>query len=582
MNQDNRNLVLAIALSALLVIAYQIFFELPKQEKIAEQQIQNQENLQITNAFKDEQKSEILLEESANYSSNSPRISIDTEKISGSINLLGSKIDEVIFKDFRETIDPNSDNISFFNKLDTERPYFAEIGWVFDKMTEDEKKGRILWKTNDDILTENNSIKLIYESNNGLTIHRKINIDENYLFTFEDKLINKNTFPIDVIQYGRVKRSGTPKIDGLFILHEGLVGVIDENLREKKYSKLEDTDPIIGETQKGELKYIPEKKGGWVGITDKYWLAATMPSQNDKVKYFGYQHSYNKHNKYQAHWFGEALSIAPGESIETSAYVFAGAKKIDILDKVEKDINVYDFDKAINWGWFFFLTKPFFYALNWISNYVGNFGLAIIYLTIIIKLIFFPLANGSYRSMAKMKALQPKLTELRERFKGDQQALNKAMMEMYKTEKVNPAAGCLPIFIQIPVFFALYKVLYISIEMRQAPFYGWIKDLSDKDPTSFINLFGLLPFSAQNLPIPEFIQLGIWPILMGFTMWLQMRLNPTSPDPIQARIFAWMPVVFTFLLATFPSGLVIYWTWNNILSIGQQWLITRQLNNSKK
>ena len=582
MNQDNRNLVLAIALSALLVIAYQIFFELPKQENIAEQQIQNQENSQISDAFKGEKKSEILLEESANYFSNSPRINIDTEKISGSINLLGSKIDEVIFKDFRETIDPNSGNINFFNKLDTERPYFAEIGWLFDKMTDDEKKGRILWKTNDDILTENNSIKLIYESKNGLTIHRKINIDENYLFTFEDKLINKNTFPIDVIQYGRVKRSGTPKIDGLFILHEGLVGVIDENLREKKYSKLEDLDPVPGETQKGELKYIPEKNGGWVGITDKYWLAATMPYQNDKVKYFGYQHSYNKLNKYQAHWFGEAINIKPGESIETTAYVFAGAKKIDVLDKVENDINVYDFDKAINWGWFFFLTKPFFYALNWISNYVGNFGLAIIYLTIVIKLIFFPLANGSYRSMAKMKALQPKLTELRERFKGDQQALNKAMMEMYKTEKVNPAAGCLPIFIQIPVFFALYKVLYISIEMRQAPFYGWIKDLSDKDPTSFINLFGLLPFSAQNLPIPEFIQLGIWPILMGFTMWLQMRLNPTSPDPIQARIFAWMPVAFTFLLATFPSGLVIYWTWNNILSIGQQWLITRQLSNSKK
>ncbi len=253
-----------------------------------------------------------------------------------------------------------------------------------------------------------------------------------------------------------------------------------------------------------------------------------------------------------------------------------------MLDKVEEDLKVQRFDLAIDFGWFYFLTKPFFYALNWLSGYLGNFGLAILGLTVIIKILFFPLANGSYRSMAKMRTLQPKLAELRERYKGDQQALNKAMMEMYRNEKVNPAAGCLPILIQIPVFFALYKVLYVTIEMRQAPFYGWINDLSAKDPTSILNLFGILPYSVHNLPIPEFFQLGIWPLLMGLTMWLQMRLNPTPPDPVQARIFAWMPVVFTFLLATFPAGLVIYWTWNNLLSIGQQWLIMNQLNKAQK
>ena len=273
--------------------------------------------------------------------------------------------------------------------------------------------------------------------------------------------------------------------------------------------------------------------------------------------------------------------MSSGSEIETTSHLYAGAKKLALLDKVEEDIGAYRCDLAIDFGWFYFLTKPFFYTLNWLSKYLGNFGLAIIGLTIIIKILFFPLQNGSYRSMAKMRALQPKLTELRERYKGDQQALNKAMMEMYRSEKVNPAAGCLPIFIQIPVFFALYKVLYVTIEMRHAPFYGWINDLSAKDPTSILNLFGLLPYSVQNWPIPDFFQLGVWPIIMGASMWLQFRLNPTPPDPIQARIFAWMPVIFTFLLATFPAGLVIYWTINNLLSIGQQWLIMRQTNKAK-
>jgi YidC/Oxa1 family membrane protein insertase len=410
-----------------------------------------------------------------------------------------------------------------------------------------------------------------YSSNSNLEFKRIFSIDENYLITITDRVINKSNNEVILYPYGLVRRTGLPKVDGLFILHEGPIAVIDEQLREVDYDDLEDDgDEIISS----------EMKGGWIGITDKYWLAALIPDQKDKSE-FAFRYSKKSSGQWQGDWRGSSKVIIPGSEIETTSYLYAGAKKLALLDEVEESIGAYRFDLAIDFGCFYFLTKPFFYTLNWLSKYLGNFGLAIIGLTIIIKLLFFPLANGSYRSMAKMRALQPKLTELRERYKGDQQALNKAMMEMYKTEKVNPAAGCLPIFIQIPVFFALYKVLYVTIEMRHAPFYGWINDLSAKDPTSILNLFGILPYSVQNWPIPDFFQLGIWPIVMGITMFLQFRLNPTPPDPVQARIFAWMPVIFTFLLATFPAGLVIYWTINNLLSIGQQWFIMKQTNKSK-
>ena len=358
----------------------------------------------------------------------------------------------------------------------------------------------------------------------------------------------------------------------MFILHEGPLAVVDEKLHEVSYNNLiDDGDEIL----------TAEKNGGWIGITDKYWLAALIPDQSDKSE-FAFRYANRSSGQWQGDWRGSAKIIKPGEKVTVISHLYAGAKIVSLLDEVEEDLGAYRFDLAIDFGWFYFLTKPFFYALNWLSKYIGNFGLAILALTVVIKLLFYPLANGSYRSMAKMRALQPKLAELREHYKGDQQALNKAMMEMYKKEKVNPAAGCLPIIIQIPVFFALYKVLYVTIEMRHAPFFGWITDLSAKDPTSILNFFGLLPFSAQSLPVPDFIQLGIWPILMGFTMWLQMRLNPTPPDPVQAKIFAWMPFVFTFLLATFPAGLVIYWTWNNLLSIAQQWLIMNQMKKSNQ
>lgn len=571
MNQDNRNLVLAIVCSALLVIGYQIFFELPKQQALEEQALKEQKELILTapeNSSQSQQEVETSIKDEKII--NAPRISIDTPSIEGSITLAGARIDDIVLKNYTKNLDPQSSKIRLFERLDNQKPYFAEFGWI-GSGTVDLPNSSSIWTSNSSILEPGKPIILSYKSDNNLKFERIFEINENYLITITDRVMNNGSSEVTLYPYGLVRRTGLPKVDGLFILHEGPIAVIDEKLREVDYDDLvDDGDEIISS----------EMKGGWIGITDKYWLAALIPDQKDNSE-FAFRYSKKSSGQWQSDWRGSSKIISPGSEIETTSHLYAGAKKLALLDEVEEDIGAYRFDLAIDFGWFYFLTKPFFYTLNWLSKYLGNFGLAIIGLTIIIKLLFFPLANGSYRSMAKMRALQPKLTELRERYKGDQQALNKAMMEMYKSEKVNPAAGCLPIFIQIPVFFALYKVLYVTIEMRHAPFYGWINDLSAKDPTSILNLFGILPYSVQNWPIPDFFQLGIWPIVMGITMWLQFRLNPTPPDPVQARIFAWMPVIFTFLLATFPAGLVIYWTINNLLSIGQQWLIMKQTNKPK-
>ena len=571
MNQDNRNLVLAIVCSALLVIGYQIFFELPKQQALEEQALKEQKELIVTapeNSSQSQKEVETSIKDEKII--NAPRISIDTPSIEGSISLAGARIDDIVLKNYTKNLDPQSSKIRLFERLDNQKPYFAEFGWI-GSGTVDLPNSSSIWTSNSSILEPGKPIILSYKSDNNLKFERIFEINENYLITITDRVVNNGSSEVTLYPYGLVRRTGLPKVDGLFILHEGPIAVIDEKLREVDYDDLvDDGDEIISS----------EMKGGWIGITDKYWLAALIPDQKDNSE-FAFRYSKKSSGQWQSDWRGSSKIISPGSEIETTSHLYAGAKKLALLDEVEEDIGAYRFDLAIDFGWFYFLTKPFFYTLNWLSKYLGNFGLAIIGLTIIIKLLFFPLANGSYRSMAKMRALQPKLTELRERYKGDQQALNKAMMEMYKSEKVNPAAGCLPIFIQIPVFFALYKVLYVTIEMRHAPFYGWINDLSAKDPTSILNLFGILPYSVQNWPIPDFFQLGIWPIVMGITMWLQFRLNPTPPDPVQARIFAWMPVIFTFLLATFPAGLVIYWTINNLLSIGQQWLIMKQTNKPK-
>ena len=410
-------------------------------------------------------------------------------------------------------------------------------------------------------LTPATPVTLTYTNDKGLTFTRTIAVDNNYMFTVSDAVANAGSAPVTLSNYGRIARIGQPHTDGFFILHEGLIGVTGtEGLQEIKYSDLAEKRQI----QPGK------SQDGWIGVTDKYWAVAIVPSSaqpfQPRYAYFD-----DGRTRYQADFLTDPLVVEPGQSRTVETLVFAGAKETARIDAYQDERNIRQFDLLIDWGWFYFITKPMFYLIDFLFKMLGNFGLAILATTVVVKAIFFPLANKSYKSMANMKKVQPKLLEIREKYADDKMKQQQAMMELYKTEKINPLAGCWPILIQIPVFFALYKVLYVTIEMRHAPFFGWIRDLSAPDPTSLFNLFGLLPYD-----VPSFLMIGVWPIIMGITMFLQMRMNPTPPDPTQAMIFNWMPVIFTFMLATFPAGLVIYWAWNNTLSITQQGIIMKR------
>ncbi len=567
MNPDTRNLIAAICLSMSVLIGYQILFGEPAQQNVKkEQQLVDKNNEPSIELPKDNNTS---LTEVTKKTRNIDRINIVNDELEGSISLLGARIDDLVLKNYRKTLDPESDQIRFLKKIDEREPFFIQFGWSSpnkDKVP----NGNTVWKGSKSSLDSNNPVTLSWNNGKGLKFSQIISIDDNYMIKVIQKVKNETKNPVNLYPYGLIRRSGEPKTTDFFVLHEGPLGVFDGSLKEHSYSDLKETG------QKG-MSIKTEENGGWIGITDKYWMAALIPDQNTNSNFtFRYV---NNSASYQTDFLGELSKIPANGEIEITSRVFSGAKKLNLLDKYEEDLKIKNFDLAIDFGWFYFLTKPFFYALSWANNILGNFGLAILAITVVVKIIFFPLANKSYKSMARMRVLTPQLQQLRERFGNDRQKMNMEMMALYKREKVNPAAGCLPILVQIPVFFALYKVLFVSIEMRQAPFFGWIKDLSALDPTSIFNLFGLLPYSTDFLP--DFLNLGIWPLLMGATMVLQQRLNPKPPDPVQAQIFAWMPVVFTFLLATFPAGLVIYWTWNNLLSIAQQWIITRKINKEK-
>ncbi len=472
-------------------------------------------------------------------------------------------------KNYRVSLDEESENVRLFNRVSSQSPYFSEFGWVSQASDQPMPSAKTVWTLLDSELTPQKPARLSWDNGNGLTFLRTIRLNDDYLITINDTITSNLDTSISLNPYGLVRRTGTPATQGMWILHEGLLGVFDNTLKEWTYSELQD------DNQAG-FNYDSEEQGGWAGITDKYWLSAIMPQQSETVK-FSMRALPGSEDRYQADFLGKAIIVPAGGEVNWSGYLFAGAKKVDLLDKYEEELGVSHFDLAIDFGWFYFLTKPFFYAITYFNGLLGNFGLAIIAFTILVRLVLFPLANKSYRSMGKMRELAPKIQQLRESAGDDRTKMNQEMMALYKKEKVNPAAGCLPILLQIPVFFALYKVLYVSIEMRHAPFYGWISDLSAIDPTSLFNLFGLLPYSVDFLP--SFLSIGLWPVLMGITMSLQMRLNPPPPDPIQAKIFQYMPIFFTFLLATFPAGLVIYWTWNNLLSILQQWWITRNMRS---
>ena len=572
---EQRNLLLAIVVSVAILFGFQLVFSprtmLPDEENEPAQTgitqtptrdfVQSPPNDREDLSVPVDPSAErtVLLEEAA-------RIPINPHEegaaISGSIALKGARIDDVVLNRYQEEIEPNSPRIVMFSPLETALPYYADFGWVVDQGIEIElPDGETIWSADRDKLIPSQPVKLSWQNGQGLRFEREIAVDENYMFTITDRVINDGTRSLLLYPYGLISRTDEPDTLGFFILHEGPLGVFDGTLQELTYDDLRDNP---AETV--------QSTGGWIGITDKYWLAALIPDQNIPMTgRFFYTNTGNR-EKFQVDYLLEGKPLSPAGSIEVTNRLFAGAKVVTLLDQYESDFGIARFDLAVDFGWFYFLTKPLFYLIHYLTGYLGNIGLAILSVTVIIKLIFFPLANKSYTAMSKLKKLQPEMMKLREQFGDDKVRLNQEMMALYKREGANPLAGCLPIVIQIPVFFALYKVLFVTIEMRHAPFYGWVQDLSAPDPTSIFNLFGLLPYTP-----PEFLAIGLWPLAMGFTMWLQQKLNPAPPDPTQARIMMLLPVVFTFLFARFAAGLVIYWTWNNVLSILQQWVIMRRM-----
>ena len=491
------------------------------------------------------------------------RVSISSPRLTGSLSLVGGRLDDLILSDYHEDLDKTSPPIVLLSPSGAQNAYFTDYGWVGEGVTL--PGPTTLWTASAKTLSPEKPVTLSWNNGQGLVFKRTFAIDENYMFTITQEVENTGANPVTLFPFGLMSRHGTPEVTGFYILHEGLLGVFDETLQEVDYSDMQETNSVQNPTT-----------GGWLGITDKYWLVALVPDQKTPVTTrFTYRND-NGLEKYQADFLGQPLTVLPGASGEVTSHLFTGAKEVKLLDSYETDFGVARFDLAIDFGWFYFLTKPIFYTMIFINEHVGNFGVAILLLTVLIKLLFFPLANKSYVSMSKMKKLQPEMIKLRERFGDDKTKLNQEMMALYKKEKANPASGCLPMLVQIPVFFSLYKVLFVTIEMRHAPFFGWIQDLSAPDPTNAFNLFGLIPWDPTTV-LPEAMWIGVWPLMMGITMFLQQKLNPQPADPVQAKVFMFLPILFTFLLARFPAGLVIYWAWNNLLSIIQQKVIMTKM-----
>src|SRR5579875_3151101 len=496
-----------------------------------------------------------------------PRVAIDTPRLKGSINLVGAKLDDLTLLDYRENPDPSSPQIVLLAPDGTTTPYFAEFGWVPSDPKVKVPDTDTQWTSSGGALTPDHPIDLTWDNGAGLRFTRHYTVDDDYMFTVTQTVTNTGDTKVALYPYALDARKGEVPVSPTYLYKVGPIGVFDGSLDNYKYTDMKPDGPKFQST------------GGWIGFTDKYWLTALIPDQHEKLAANFHHVTQGGTDVYQVDYRGDERDIAPGASATISDRFFAGAKKLALLDHYGDVLGIPHFDKAIDFGWLYFLAKPIFMLLDFFYAHIGNFGLSIMLLTVLIKLIFFPLANKSYCAMSKMRALQPEMQKLRERFGDDKVKLNQEMMALYKRVGANPMAGCLPIIIQLPVFYALYQVLYVTIEMRQAPFFGWIRDLSAPDPTNTFNLFGLLPFDPTQ--ISSFLQLGIWPIIMGFSMYLQQRLNPPPPDPVQARLFQFMPVIFTFMLARFPAGLVIYWTWNNLLSIVQQWLIMRNTRLSQ-
>ncbi len=584
--QNNKNVLLATILSVAILLGWTWLIEKPRIEKEeAQRKIYTEQHQKVasTESFQKpnikestsdapiaakptetvlalKSRKEILSE------TQKDRVAIESENLHGSISLKGARFDDLTLAKYFEKSD-HKDEVSLFSPSESKDRYFADFGWVSSESALELPTPHSLWKSNSTKLTPETPVILSWKNKNNVEFAIKISLDKDYMFDVTQTVKNHSKSEISIASYGRINRVLAGVHKPVYILHEGPIGVFSDILHEATYKDL----------IKEKHQQFSSESGGWLGITDKYWLSSILPDRNLKYNAtFSYDSS-NQNNFFDSEFVGQEFKIAAGEELKFDHHLFAGAKKVRLLDQYSQQYDAKLFDRAVDFGWFYFLTKPFFFIIEFLSKFLGNFGLAILAMTVIIKLALFPMANKSFTAITKIKKLQPKIEAIRAKFKDDKLALNREIMDLYKREKVNPASGCLPILIQIPVFFALYKVLYVTLDMRQAPFYGWIRDLSAPDPTSIFNLFGLLPFEVTNN-----FTIGVWPILMGITMIVQQKLNPTSSDPTQAKILKWMPYVLTFVLAAFPAGLVIYWTWSNTLSILQQWFISKKLNSETK
>ena len=585
MDQDNqKNLLLAIVLSVGVLLIWQVFYAGPKlkedqerRQRVLQEQSQVQPGTPNTapvgtpgaapqpGAGVPSAAPMAPAATRAAAIETAPRVRIETPSLRGSISLTGGRIDDLVLVKYHETVDPKSANVELFSPSGAPHPYYAEYGWVAGPGVTQPMPGRdTLWRAEKDApLTPSSPVTLVWDNGQGLVFRRTIAVDADYLFTVTDEVQNKTAGEIVLHPFSLISRHGLPKTEGYYILHEGPIGVMgDAGLQEPNYPDL---------LKEGGTKTF-KQTGGWLGMTDKYWGSALIPNQKTAydAKISGTK---GAREYFQTDFLMAGVPIPAGGQASSTSNLFAGAKQVALLEAYQEKLQAKNFDLLIDWGWFWFITKPLYKLLHWLSQALGNYGLAILATTVLVKGAFFPLANKSYELMAKMKKLQPEMEKIRERFKEDRVKQQQELMALYKNQKINPMAGCLPIALQIPVFFALYKVLFVTIDMRQAPFFGWIKDLSAPDPTSLFNLFGLLPYH-----VPDMLHVGVWPLIMGMTMWVQMQLNPQQPDPVQQKIFNWMPVIFTFMLASFPSGLVIYWAWNNVLSLLQQYTIMRKNN----
>jgi YidC/Oxa1 family membrane protein insertase len=572
MMEKNRNYYIAIVLSVLIVFVWQFFYMGPKME--AQQKAEKAQQAELAKEKKTEKPAivdtngqvipgidgtavNVVTRDQA--LSQAQRVVIDTPALTGSINLTGARFDDLKLKKYRETIDKTSPLITLFNPGNTHDGYFVELGYVGGDKTSVLPGMNTGWTVSGNSkLTQDSPVTLTYTNAAGLAFARQIAVDDHYMFTVTDTIKNDSKTDIPLTPYGRIVRYTIPTTPAAWVLHEGYVGVLNGTLQETTWAK--DTEPV---------KH-PGNTDGWFGMTDKYWAAAIAPPKGISFD-SSFTHVPTGQQLFQADYRQLTGTLKAGETKTFTTQVFAGAKEVPVIDSYQAKYGITDFYKLIDWGWFKIITRPMFQLMDFLYKYFGNFGLAILGTTVIVKTLFFPIANRQYASMAKMKKLQPKMEELKAKFGDDKMGLQTSMMALYKEEKVNPLAGCWPILLQVPVFFALYKVIYITIEMRHAPFFGWIQDLSAPDPTTLFNLFGLIPWTP-----PHALMLGVWPIIMGFTMFLQMRMNPTPPDPTQAMIFNWMPLIFTFMLGSFPAGLVIYWAWNNSLSVLQQSIIMKR------